>query len=339
MIKKKKVVSSKSVSKVVEKKASKCCSSWIWWALGILVLLAVLFFAYKGMTGNAITGFATGTGEAFKPIVEMVSGLITSVYEVLKTPLSYLVGATADVSADPDLSTNIFLAKILLLILVLALVSTTFKSSGVDLLKEGAAHWVVSSIVAILAVRFLTPEMIQTILVPYTTFGIVITAVLPFIIYFFFVEKTWGAPKSPVFRKVAWIFFAVVFLSIWIMRYDELKGQEGIVGIIYPLTAMLAVLMCFIDGTIQKILNGWKKERQKESQNAKALHELNELEKRLARAYDDVVAGVSGAQYVKGQVTFLGHGGSSGTPAIDAASAHKAWEEDRKAIRKYADNL
>lgn len=266
---KKKVVSSKTVSKVIEKKSNNCCSSWIWWTLGILVLLAVLFFAYKGMTGNVITGYAASTSEAFKPIVEMVSGLIKGVYTALEPALKYVVG---DIESVGDIdAAGIFLAKLLLLLLVFSLVSSILLTSGVGFLKDGWTHWITSSVVAILSVRYLSSDLINTILMPYSTFGVVISAALPFVLYFFFVEKSLGAPKSPALRRTAWIFFAVVFLAIWVMRQEVADEKNIIVSTIYPLTALLSVLMALIDGTIQNFFNRARIARSKEHVRSKNL--------------------------------------------------------------------
>jgi len=274
---KKKVVSSK-VSYVSENKSKKCSSSWIWWALGILVLLTVLFFVYKGMTGNVITGHATSTEEAFKPIVQMVSGLIKEVYTALEPALKYVVGDTSGGKGVLSDGASVFFAKILLLILVFTLVSAILKKSGVDFLKDGAPHWVSCAIVAILSIRFLTVDFVQTILMPYSTFGVVLTSVLPFVFYFLFVEKGMSATKTPpIVRKVAWIFFAVVFLAIYLMRLEDFSDKAGIVATIYLLTALVAFLMAIFDGTIQVLFNKYGTARIKAHANSKNRVYLHDL--------------------------------------------------------------
>jgi len=267
---KKKVVSSKTVSKVVEKKSNKCCSSWIWWILGVLVLLVALFFVYKGMTGNVITGYAAADiSNAFDPIVQMVSGLIKGVYTALEPVLRYVVG---DIDSVGDIdAAGIFLAKLLLLLLVFSLVSSILLTSGVSFLKDGWTHWITSGVVAILSVRYLSSDLINTILMPYSTFGVVISAALPFVLYFFFVEKSLGAPKSPALRRAAWIFFGVVFLAIWVMRQDVADKSNAIVSVIYPLTALLSIIMALIDGTIQNFFNRARIARSKEQVRGKNL--------------------------------------------------------------------
>jgi len=266
---KKKVIVNSPTKVFIQKKADKCCSSWIWYVLGILILLAALFFLYKGMTGNVVTGQATTTTDAFKPIVEMVSGLISNVYDVVKAPLEFIVGDTSAVGKMD--SSGIFFAKVLLLLLILSITSSILLTSGIDFLKEGWTHWVVSGVVAVLSIRYLTADLINTILMPYTTFGVVISAAIPFILYFFFVEKSLGTPKSPAIRRTAWIFFAVVFLAIWVMRQGISDSSNVIIVTIYPLTAILAFVMAIMDGTVQGFFNRARISRSKEHVRGKNL--------------------------------------------------------------------
>lgn len=337
VVAKKKIVS-KVASNVTVEKNKKGSFSWLWYLLGIVVLLGVLFLIYDGVTGNVITGNASSsTSNAFEPIIDMISGLISNIYEVLKEPLELLVGQTADVSTDSSLAANIFLAKVLLMILVLSLVSSALKSSGMGLLKSGVSHWVVSIIVSVLSIRFLTVDMIQTIIMPYSTIGVAMTAALPFIIYFFFVEKTWGSPASPVFRKIAWIFFAVVFLSIWVMRQDEFQDKNGIVSVIYPVTAMLAIAMCFIDGTIQKIIIGWKKEGHRTGHNAKVIYDMGKLQNELTDTYNRSTAPGAFAPYTGGSLKNILD--SKYSPSTGGQSGREAWLKDISAINKYIEDL
>lgn len=277
----KKKVKSKVNRKSVVVRESSSVSPWLWYALGVLVLLAVLFFVFKG-TGNAIavTGNAVDTKNSFKPIVDMVSGLITNVYDALKPLLNVVVGDTTAGKGVLAKSEDIFIAKVLLLLLLTALVSAILSMvGGISFLKEGWSHWFVSIIVAILGVRFLNADLIQTILIPYSVFGVVLTAILPFVLYFLFVEKGMQAPNTPaIARKAAWILFGIVFLAIWVMRQGDFsKDDAGIISIIYPLTAIISFIMAFADGTIQSIFNKWGVVKTKAKANSTNRVHLNDM--------------------------------------------------------------
>ena len=79
-VKKKVSVSKNSSKKFSQPVKKKCCYSWIWYLLGTLVLLGVLYLLFNGMTGNVsapITGNAQLTdifNDNVKPILEYVMG-------------------------------------------------------------------------------------------------------------------------------------------------------------------------------------------------------------------------------------------------------------------------
>ena len=273
----------KKVNKKVssQEKKSQSVPSWIWWALGVLVLLAVLFFVYDGVTGNAVD-----TKNSFKPIVDMVSGLVSNVYQAIEPVLVYVVGDTTSVS-DID-SSGIFFAKVLLLILVFSVVFSVLKSTNISFFR-GATLWVVSSAVSILSIRFLASDFVEMIIIPYSTLGVALTAIIPLVIYFFFVENGLQSPYPRSLRRAAWIFFGVIFLLIWVLRADSLP-EDSLGASIYPMTALIAFFMCFIDGTIQNLFSNMKFQKQKYAMDAKhnALYMdmNNDVEIRWKKALD-----------------------------------------------------
>jgi hypothetical protein len=112
--------------------------------------------------------------------------------------------------------------------------------------------FIVSAAVALLSTRFLLQaDWIKVILLPYSTFGIAVTALLPLIIYFYFVESI----SSSTIRKMAWIFAAVVFVGLWYTRYDEITSSAIYV---YPVAAVACFVFLAFDGTIRR---AWNKAR------------------------------------------------------------------------------
>jgi hypothetical protein len=167
---------------------------------------------------------------------------------------SFMLGiASADLEEDMssvleiifgDASPRILLAKLLLSIIVLAIIWTVL--NGIDFFnKQPWALWIVSIAVALLATRFLESSLIETILLPYSTLGVVISAGLPFVIFALLV--TVGMKNTvPTVRRIAWVLFAVVFVALWFARQSEMGG----LGYVYLIFAIAALIMIKLDGTI-----------------------------------------------------------------------------------------
>lgn len=105
---------------------------------------------------------------------------------------------------------------------------------------------IVAAVVAILAVRYIQDnDLINGILLPYGVLGIALTAILPFMIYFFFVENS---IKHTSGRRLAWIFYLIVFGVLWAARVDELSpiGNQ-----IYLWTFVAGCLALIFDKGIQ----------------------------------------------------------------------------------------
>ena len=121
--------------------------------------------------------------------------------------------------------------------------------SRIDVFKDNKnIIWIVTITVSLLSTRFLSEtDLVQTIILPYSILGVSLTAILPLIIYFYFVRSF---EDSAVLRKVLWIMFLVVYLGLWGSRYNEL----GSISWIYFWVGFLAFLFFIFDGTIHRIL-------------------------------------------------------------------------------------
>jgi hypothetical protein len=115
---------------------------------------------------------------------------------------------------------------------------------------------VISVIVPLLSVRYIDFMWMNTILMSYQVFGIALTSILPFIIYFFFLIGI--APPEQGhsgIRKIGWVLFACVYLGLYTTSDNQFYGQ------VYMWTALGAVLFFLIDGTIQKYFTEQKLKR------------------------------------------------------------------------------
>lgn len=179
-----------------------------------------------------------------------VTSFIESVLRGLKPLATLLFGSeNLGVAASSDSFTiaNIMIFLIVFVIVYLIIDSIPFFSEH---------RWAVnllSVVVSILSVRFLSDGMINTIIFPYKALGIALAAGLPFVLYFFFVEfkisSSWG-------RKFAWIFLAVIYIFLFFVRYGSSdSGAQELSSFvwIYFVAGLLALLLAWFDGTLAGI--------------------------------------------------------------------------------------
>jgi len=218
-----------------------------------------------------------------RSITEDIKNVGTGVYDVVKPVFEAILGVVPE-----DNGQQYLFAKVLFFLIVLSIIWVTL--SKIDFFSDNSAVlWVISIAASVLAVRWIGGKaVIDTIILPYSALGITVSALLPFVLYFFIIEVGLGDPKPRTLRRVAWVFFAVVFIGLWLSRDESLLTAQGsYAGYIYPVTAALALVVLFMDGTIQKMrvrmatekLRGANKERLLDNLR----DELHELDDRLTR--------------------------------------------------------
>jgi len=185
--------------------------------------------------------FASTSTASSNPI-EALKSLGSGFLQVAQPFFSALLG---DVTGTKDFSGGqILFAKVLFLLVIFAVVW-----SVVDKMPIFSANaWLVfliSAAVSLLSTRFLTDAgWVQTILLPYSAFGIAVTSFIPLLIYFYFVLSL----DSAFLRKTAWILAAVIFIGLWATRYKDIGNALWV----YPAAAVLCLIFFIADGTIQR---------------------------------------------------------------------------------------
>jgi hypothetical protein len=200
-------------------------------SLGILSIFLISFLV--GVVS------AADAKNAFKPLVDMFSGLISNVYEAIKPVLQTLVGSTSD---TPE-----FIGKVLMAILLFSVTYAVLNISNVFGSKYKWALSLSSWVIALLGVRWLSEEWIKVAALPSQVYAVALTALVPFVAFGFVVMKF----RSRTARKLSWILFGTAFLILWLTR-DELGTTAST---IYPLAALLCLLMVWFDGTIKQWQN------------------------------------------------------------------------------------
>jgi hypothetical protein len=182
-------------------------------------------------------------------LVDIVKSFVDGTITLIKPYAGVLLNET-----DTAATNDIFMGKILMIILIVSIVFVVLERSMKNVFGDRRwALWVVSIVVGLIGVRFLPGELVQMVFLSSNAFAVTISAGLPFVLFFFLVKDF----ESKTARRVAWIFFAVVFLAIYEYRYDSL----GDFAYIYPLVALLAFLVAVFDGTIQGFFATMKAEK------------------------------------------------------------------------------
>ncbi len=109
--------------------------------------------------------------------------------------------------------------------------------------QKGIRMIIVLSI-TLIGIRFIDYDWLYAITVQYGILAIALTSVLPFIIYFFFVHSVAG--DRDALRKIAWIFFIVVYLGVWA------SVESTNISYIYFWTIIVSLVFLFFDGTIHR---------------------------------------------------------------------------------------
>lgn len=234
---------------IVEKKVNKCFSSWIWYVLGALLLLAALFFLYDGMTGNAIAPINFG-------------GIENAVYQI-QPVMQFLLGGGYDGQYTFE--------RFLLFLVVLSVVFVVLRTLPLFAdEKQRKIAVLLSIIVSILSIRFIDYQWLSTALMSYSVLGVALISFLPFIIYFFFLMKV--APSNPIVRKIGWVLFGCIYLGLYFSAENRFYGS------VYIWTALAALAFLLADGTIARAMS---KQRLQFGQEMNAIQKISAIDAQI----------------------------------------------------------
>ncbi|MBX4212294.1 hypothetical protein KW787_02460 [Candidatus Pacearchaeota archaeon] len=208
--------------------------------------------------------------------VEDINSFIDGIIRVFGPIIGNVLGQSA-------LSSDLFFAKFLLVILIFTIVWASL--SNITFFNQ--SRWiliVISVVVSLLGARGLgDAAWIQAILLPYNTLFIAISVFLPFVIYFFFVYTV--IPRRRRFaRRMAWVVFAVIFIGLWFARYDQLQAVKGALWL-YPAIAFAALIMIVLDGTVVRIFGTFRNEWREANANSRFEQDILDQMNTLRRNY------------------------------------------------------
>jgi hypothetical protein len=145
---------------------------------------------------------------------------------------------------------SILFEKILIFLVIISIVYMVIRKMPV-FQENGAIIFIVTISVSLLATRFFVYSdnaIVWSVILPYSVLGVTLSAFLPLIIGFFFIHQAAG--NSAFIRKMFWIFFIVVFIAMWDLRYDEVGGFAWV----YFWSAIVSLLFFLFDGTIRRAM-------------------------------------------------------------------------------------
>ena len=134
----------------------------------------------------------------------------------------------------------------------------------------------IAIIIALLGVRNLNYIWIGTILVQYQVLFIAIAGILPFMIYWYFVKDL----TDPV-KKVAWIFYAVIYFGLWITTTIEAYTE------VYLWGAIGSLIYAFVFDTM---VTQWLKTQEMKKQFSRhTWNRIAEINERIAKLDKQIV--------------------------------------------------
>src|SRR3989344_565926 len=198
----------------------------------VLSLIISSFFISFASAQNAGEKLASG-----------ISSFIEGVIKALEPLFKIILGENAKFE---------FASSILILLIVFCFVYIVL--NNIDFFNNTPwVLWTVTIAVSVLSVRTIgSAEIIQAIILPYTTLGVVVSAAVPFALFGYFVFNN---VQSKTLRRILWIFFAIVFITIWAERAEDFISGEFDASNIYLYTAIASFIMIIFDGTFRKWLD------------------------------------------------------------------------------------
>ncbi len=231
-------------------------------------LFLVIAFSFVFAGNTTITGQVA--------FLEGVQNVANDIVEIVTPVFQALFGGGADLYANK----GILFTQILFFIIVFGIILLSLKK--VDFFSDNPLVLNIMALaVSLLAVRGISStDLISTILLPSEALGIALLAGIPFVIYFIVINVGFKTQPS-ILRRVAWIFFAIIFIGLWSSKTSELVDNK--LYNIYLFTSIAAIVMAWIDGTLKKFFLKVEVDRLKDVNKKEAIAEykrrLGEVER------------------------------------------------------------
>lgn len=163
--------------------------------------------------------------------------------------------------------------EVLLLFLIISSI-VYFVLGKVDLFQSAAIRWILTIAVPLLSVRFMDYAWLITVFEQYKLLGIILSSIVPFIIFFYFIYNVAG--DHGFIRKAGWALFVAIYLGLWSSAYvDEFNSA------VYFWTFIVGLVCLFGDNLINRRLRLMKlvkaDEGFKERQTANLRQQIHDI--------------------------------------------------------------
>ena len=169
------------------------------------------------------------------------------------------------------------------LLLVMLLTTILFKPANQIVGKKPGLAFIVALLISILGIRFFTSyEMIRGLMLPYGALAIVLSTLIPFLLFGFLLESS---EATIMFRKIGWGLMGGAFIMLWWLRWTNI----GDMAYIYLVLGIIAFMILWFNGQIHTLFSMQNLEKGKRRQilikTAEIQDEMNDLMGRLSSRY------------------------------------------------------
>jgi len=224
--------------------------------LSLIVLLPFVSAQYFG------SGFWYGTEQAIDSIVMNLEPFFRA-----------LLGGN-------DWTGYLLFEKVLLFILISIIVGIILEKLPVfSSFKGKKIIRIIAVIIGLLGVRNLNYIWVSTILVQYQVLFIAIAGVLPFMIYWYFLESI----DKGLVRKVAWVFYAAIYFGLWATTTLETYSE------VYLWSAIAALIYAFVFDTM--VIQWLKTQEMKKQFSRHSWNQIADINERISKINKQIAEG------------------------------------------------
>ncbi|HVY01534.1 MAG TPA: hypothetical protein VHA12_02105 [Candidatus Nanoarchaeia archaeon] len=198
-------------------------------------------------------------------------------------------------------SSGYIFETLLLFILIASMVFIALKK--VPIFQGHAAIIKVLTIaISLLSIRWIDYEWFTTVMSTYKLLGIVLTSILPFILYFYFLYS--AAEDNDIIRKAGWLFWIIIYTGLWTSEYTSTSNS-----IVYFWTLVTGVACLLLDGVINRRLKAIKNIQKDQYFANREIGRLNmqifEVQEQLARGAIDKKTAEKTIKELKSHIEWL----------------------------------
>jgi hypothetical protein len=143
---------------------------------------------------------------------------------------------------------ELLVIKSLVFIILVAIINFSLNRGG---FFDKRINAILGIIISLIAVRYITSEqLVNFIWLPYGTLGVFISSILPFLIFFFFIESF----DSNIIRRVGWISYMAIYFMLGYLRFNDFSiGQEWWQNLawVYVFVGVLSFLILLFENRIR----------------------------------------------------------------------------------------